>query len=1034
MLGPIVRTSLQHRFVVLAMALALAIAGLVTLTRLDVDVLPDINRPALSVMTETAGLGPEEVESLVTRPLERALMGLPSMLRMRSTSALGLSIVALELDWGSDVVSIRQQAAERLAAAQRELPAGVTPHIQPVSSIMGEIMLVAVTAQGASDGIALRRLAEWTVRPRLQAIAGVSQVTVIGGALAELRIEPDLRLMAGLEISIADVEKAVARIGLPAGGGVANAASGSELTIRTLGGGITPEAVGGIVVATRAGAGVRLDQIARVWKAPRPERGSAGVDGLDAVILSVQKQPGADTLALTPRVTAALGALQSTMPSGVRVDRVLFRQADFIATSLSNVSRALIEASLVVALVLFVFLGNARTTLISLIAIPLSLLAAVVVFRLLGISINTMTLGGLAIAIGELVDDAVVDVENVYRRLREQSAGLDGDGVLGVIAAASTEVRSGIVLASAIIVLVVTPLFLVTGIEGQLLRPLATAYVVGIAASLLTAVTVTPALCAVLLAPGRLIGGEPKVAAMFKRALERVLPIAMRHERLVLLAALGLVGLAAAIVVALPRALMPPFNEGTLTITLAASPGISLEQSSRLGQAAEKILLQVHEVASTGRRTGRAELDDHAQGVETSEIDVALLSGGRPREAIVRDIRARLAQLPGAINIGQPISHRIDHLTSGIRAGVAVKLYGGDIETLDALARQVLGELRRIPGLVDLQIEQQAQVPTIEVRPDFQRAALHGVPGHVAPQTVAALAGGRTVSQVWDGDQRIEVVIRLAERDRSATGLAAVLVDTPEGLIPLGFMADVGEGQGRNRIERENGQQRLAVIANLDGGDSARTIEAVRAAIAGLKLPAGYTAALEGTYLGQAEATRTILATTALVLALIGLLLAVRYRSAVLAAIVMASVPLALVGGVVALLIAGLPVSLASIVGFITLAGIAVRNSILKVSHFLNLAADERMPFGDALLVRGSLERLTPVLMTACAAAGGLLPLMAGAEPAGKEILYPVAVVVFGGLVTATLLDMFVTPLLVRRFGAGVFARLGRGSGARGGY
>ena len=475
-------------------------------------------------------------------------------------------------------------------------------------------------------------------------------------------------------------------------------------------------------------------------------------------------------------------------------------------------------------------------------------------FRLLGISINTMTLGGLAIAIGELVDDAVVDVENVYRRLREKGAdsmagarrdrgGVDGSAQRHRVGEHDHRAGRHAAIPG-------------DGIEGQLLRPLATAYVVGIAASLLTAVTVTPALCAVLLVPGRPTSAEPKVAAMFKRTLERVLPLAMRHERLVLLTALGLVTLTAAIVVALPRALMPPFNEGTLTITLSASPGISLEQSSRLGQATERSCLQVPEVASTGRRTGRAELDDHAQGVETSEIDVALRPGGRPREAIVRDIRARLAQLPGAINIGQPISHRIDHLASGIRAGVAVKLYGGDIESLDALARQLLGDLRGIPGLVDLQIEQQARVPTIEVRPDMQRAALHGVPGHVAAQTVAALASGRTVSHVWDGDQRIEVVIRLAEPDRSAAGLASVLVDTPDGLIPLGFVADVGEAQGRNRIERENGQQRLAVIANLDGGDSARTIEAVRAAIAGLKLPAGYTTALEGTYLGQAEATR----------------------------------------------------------------------------------------------------------------------------------------------------------------------------------
>jgi HME family heavy-metal exporter len=1032
-LGPIVRTSLHNRFAVVGVALAMVVAGLVALLRLEVDVLPDINRPALTVMTEAGGLGPEEVDTLVTRPLERALVGLPSMLRMRSSSALGLSVVTLELDWGSDVTSIRQQAAERLAAMQRELPNGVTPHIQPVSSIMGEIMLVAVTATDKShDGLALRALAEWSIRPRLQAIAGVSQVTVIGGALAELRVEPDLKMMAGLEISLADLERALARFGIPAGGGFATPPGGGERTIRALGGAITPEALGSLVVATRGGVGVRLDQIASVALAPRPERGSAGVNGAEAVILSVQKQPGADTRALTPLVTSQLAELQKTMPAGVKADHVLFRQADFIQRSLGNVSRVLIEASVVVAIVLFVFLGSARTTVISLIAIPVSLLAAVIVFLLTGISINTMTLGGLAIAIGELVDDAVVDVENVHRRLKERGRAGDTEGALGIIAAASTEVRSGIVLASAIIALVVTPLFLIGGVEGQMLRPLAAAYVVGIGASLLTAITLTPALCAILLRPGSLAPAEPRATALAKRLLERALPWAMARERTVLACALAAVVIAGAIAVTLPRALMPPFNEGTLTITLAGIPGLSLEESSRLGRAAETLIKAVPEVNSVGRRTGRAELDEHSQGVETSEIDVALRNDGRSRPEVLHDIRQRLAQLPGAFNIGQPISHRIDHLTAGVRAGLVIKLFGTDIDTLDTHARALVSTLRGTPGLVDLQIEQQARVPTIEVRPDAQRAALLGIPGQAGPHAVLAFAGGRVVSHIWDGDRRIEVVIRLAEHDRTAEGLAAALIDTPEGRAPLAQIADVTEVGGRNRIERENGQQRLAVLANLEGSEAGRAVEAARGAVAALKLPPGYSATIEGTYLAQAAATQTVLATTGIVLLLILAMLAVRYRSPILALIVMASVPLALVGGVIGLMLAGLPVSLASVVGFITLAGIAVRNSILKISHFLYLAASEGMAVGEALLVRGSLERLPPVLMTACAAAGGLLPLIVGSEPAGKEILYPVAVVVFGGLISATVLDAIVTPLLVRRFGARALEQAK--AGWRGGY
>src|SRR5262245_57450130 len=612
--------------------------GLYAAARLDVDVLPDISRPSLVVMTEAPGLAPEEVETLVTAPLERALAGLPATLRLRSSSTVGLSIVTVELDSGADVVAGRQQAAERLAAARDQLPAGVVPQIQPVSSIMGETLLIALSADLGSAGagpMALRSLADWTVRPRLAAIAGVSQVTVIGGETRQVRVAPDPALMAGLDVSTAEIERAVARAGANAGGGVVDQGT-AELVIRAVAPGLDLEALRNTVVATRDGAPILRRQVAHVAGAAKPARGSAGLDGRDAVILSVQKQPGADTLALSKAVTAALAELQRAMPAGVAVDRIVFRQADFISVALRNVGRALAESSLVVAVVLFVFFGRLRATAISLVAIPVSLLAAVIVFRLLGLSINTLTLGGFAIAIGELVDDAVVDVENVFRRLRENAALASPRRAIDVVLAASVEGRSGILTATLIIVLMLAPRFWLGGVEGLLLRPLAVAYVVAIVASLATAVTVTPVLC--LLLGGRAARQrEAPLARLCQRGLDRALPWALARPRLIGGGALVAVVAAGTLLAVLSRSLMPPFNEGSLTVELNATPGITLADSSRLGAVAEALLLDIPEVAAVGRRTGRAELDEHAQGIETTEIDVRLRPSERPRDAIVRD-------------------------------------------------------------------------------------------------------------------------------------------------------------------------------------------------------------------------------------------------------------------------------------------------------------------------------------------------------------------------------------------------------------
>ncbi|HEX4555924.1 MAG TPA: efflux RND transporter permease subunit [Xanthobacteraceae bacterium] len=1028
MVGAIVRASLARRVPVIAGTVLLMLLGLFAAARLDIDVLPDVSRPALVVMTEAGGLAPEEVETLVTAPLERALAGLPATLRLRSSSAVGLSIVTVELDWGADVVAARQQAAERLAAARDSLPAGVVAQIQPVSSIMGEIMLIGLTSDAASDtpakidAMALRGIADWTVRPRLAAIAGVSQVTVIGGETRQVRIAPDPALMAGLDVAVADIERALARVGVNAGGGAVDQGA-AEFVIRALAPDIEIETLGNTVIATRRNAPILLRQIARVGVAAKPARGSAGLDGGDAVILSVQKQPGADTLRLTAAVTAALGELQGAMPAGVKADRVIFRQADFITVGLGNVGRALLESSLVVAVVLFLLLGSARPTMISLAAIPISLLSALIAFRLMGVGINTMTLGGFAIAIGELVDDAVVDVENVFRRLRENVARGSPRRALDVVAAASVEVRTGILTATLIIVMVLAPLFVLSGVEGQLLRPLALAYVVAIVASLATAMTVTPVLC--LCVAGRSPPArEAPLARICKGWLDRSLPWGLAHPG----ALAGGAGLAIVVAVVLltllPRSLMPPFNEGSITVELNATPGITLADSSRLGALAERLLMQVPEVASVGRRTGRAESDEHAQGIETTEIDARLRDSGRPRRDIVRDMRERLAVLPVAINIGQPVSHRIDHLTSGVRAEVVIKVFGDDLDTAEAIAAWLRDEMSGIAGLTDIQVERQARIPVIELAPHAARAALYGVPPHAVNDAVTGLANGKLLSQVIEGAQRTDVMLRLDERDRTSTGLSHLLVETAAGRLPVRLLADVIETDGRNRIEREDGRRRLAVYANTQGQDVGRTIGALRVAMAGMALPAGYMMTLEGTFAGQERAARQVAAYGSLALVAIFSLLAWRYGSGALALVVMGSVPLSLVGGVAALWLFGLPLSLASVVGFVTLAGISLRNGILKVSHFLNLALREGVGFGDELVLRGSRERLTPVLTTALAAAFALLPLLAGAESAGKEILHPVAVVVFGGLISATLLDTFLTPVLFRRFGGKPLARL----------
>ena len=1020
MFALLVSASLRSRLLVLVAAAVLVGYGLLVLPRVPVDVFPDLNRPTVTLLTEAEGLAPEEVERLVSFPIETAMGGMPGVARVRSVSAVSLSVVTVEFEWSAELYRARQLVAERLSVLRASLPANVAPVMGPVSSIMGEIMLVAVRAAGVTP-MQAREAVDFIIRPRLLAIPGVAQVIPIGGEVRQYRISPDPAAMLALGVSAEQLEAAVARFGTNTGGGFVDQ-RGREYLIRHLGLTQRLEDLADTPIAPQPGSAtpILLRQVAKVEFAARPRRGEAGYQGGPAVVFNVQKQPGADTIRVTRAVEAALAALQPGLPPGLDASRVQFRQADFIAASIANVERVLLEAAAVVAVVLLLFLLDVRATAISLVAIPVSVLATVVVFHACGLTINTMTLGGLAIAIGELVDDAVVDVENIQRRLRENAALAVPRPVLAVVAAASQEVRSGIVYATAVVVLVFLPLFALPGIEGRLFAPLGVAYIVAILASLIVSVTLTPVLAYWLLGrrPAAAHRPDGPVLRLAKRLNRAALLRALARPRLVYGAVALLFAAAAWGAVQLPRAFLPAFNEGTVLVGIAFRPGIALAESARLGAVAERLLAEVPEVVSVGRRTGRGELDEHAEGVHVNELDVALRRSPRGRAAVLGDLRARLAPLPANVNIGQPIQHRLDFLLSGVRGEVVVKLFGPDLDTLGTLAEGLRARMAGIPGLVDLQVERQVRIPQLRVVPDYAEASLYGLTPASLTTALEGLSNGRIVSQIVDGMRRFDVVVRLADSDRTTEGLGALLVATPQGHVPLRLVASVEEVDGPNQVLREGGQRRITVSGNGDGArDMAAIAAELRAAIDGFALPGGYAAVLEGNFRAQEEAARTIGLLSLVSLGLVFVVLRQRYRSTALALVVMGNIPLALIGSVAALWLAGLPLSVASMVGFITLAGISARNGILKVSHTLNLALHEGGRWGRRLILRGSEERVAPVLMTALSAGLALVPLLFGAGEPGREILHPVAVTIFGGLVSATLLDAVLTPLLFRRFG-----------------
>ena len=1015
--------SLKNRMIVILLSAISMVYGAYTLSKMPVDVFPDLNKPTVTIMTEAGGMASEEVEQLITFPLETAMNGLPGVEAIRSVSSAGLSFIYVTFDWSVDIYRARQMVSERLSSMDGAIPDGIVSRMGPISSIMGEIMQIAIPIDESKiSSMQVREYADWVLRPRLMAIPGVAQVIPIGGQVRQFQVQPNTRRMAELGLSILQIEDALRGYSANTSGGFLES-NNREYLIRHIGRTSSLEDLKNIAVSNRNGQTILLRQVADITFAPAVKRGDAGYEGGPAVILGVQKQPSADTVALTKKIESAIAELKQGLPTGMEAPKVTFRQASFIDASISTLEGKLIGASIFVAVVLYFFLGTIRPVLISLTAIPVSILLTALVFKYFGLSINTMTLGGLAIAIGGLVDDAVVDVENVIRRLRVNldKASLDQLSPLAIVRAASLEVRTGIIYATAIIVLVFIPLFALPGIEGRLFVPLGIAFIVSTLASLLVSVTITPVLCFYLLPSMQsLRDHDTKIVTWLKSHYEVQLSRLLAAPKKPLMYAFASVIVAAASVPFMASSFLPPFNEGTLLIGLRLNPGVSLSESAGVASQAEKLVRQVPEVTYVGRRSGRAELDEHAEGVHVSELDVGFKPAGdldRSMAEIQADIRSRLVNLPAAIAIGQPISHRIDHMLSGVRSQIAIKIYGDDLDVLRSQADLLRSKLAGIEGLVDLEIEKQVLAPQIKVRIDYDKAAQYGVSTSQIMATLQGMVEGERLSQIIEGNRRFALVIKLPDSARNLEGLADILIDTPNGKIPLSKIASIEDGDGPNQISRDGGKRRIVLSANASKRALSDIVADIRAVISNQTLPEGYFITLDGQFKAQEEASKVIGLLSIGSFLLMFAVLNNRYKSIRLSLMIMSNIPLAMVGAVIGLWISGQPLSIAALIGFITLAGISVRNGILKISHYLNLMQSEGESFSLAMIIRGSIERLSPVLMTALVTAFALAPLLFEAERPGTEILHPVAVVIFSGLISSTLLDTFLTPVMFWLYG-----------------
>jgi CzcA family heavy metal efflux pump len=1030
MLNAIIRFSLRNRLLVIAVSIFLVIYGSWQAYRLPIDVFPDLNRPRVTIMTEAPGMAPEEVETLITFPLETALNGATGVEDVRSTSGIGLSVVYVEFGWGTDIFNDRQIVNERLALVASQMPDGVKPQLAPISSIMGQIQIVGMYSEGGKTSpMELRTLADWVVRQRLLTIPGVSQIIVMGGERKQFQVLVDPNELVRYGVTLHQVETALLESNQNTAGGYLDQQGPNEYLVRSLGRIKSIEEISGIVITYRDGQSVRLSQVARIIEGPQVKRGDSSAfartaegefDGGPAVVLTINKQPSADTREVTDNVLKALEELKVSLPPDVRILPALYQQKTFIDLAIANVIEALRDGGILVVIILILFLMNLRTTFITLTAIPLSLVMTALIFKWFGFSINTMTLGGLAVAVGELVDDAIVDVENIFRRLRENRQSPNPKDPLQVVYEASTEVRNSIVFSTMIVVLVFIPLFALSGMEGQLFRPLGVAYIVSILASLFVSLTVTPVLSYWLLGHARLMehGEDGFVLRGLKGLASLVIRFSLRFPKPVLLVTVAAVVVAFIALTRLDRDFLPPFNEGAMQVNVLLPPGTSLAKSNEVAAKVEERLRGVNDVEAFVRKTGRAELDEHAEGVGVTEFIATIKEDTeRSREEVIDEISEALADIPGIVTaVEQPLAHLISHMLSGVKAQVAIKLYGDDLDVLRREAEQMKFVIAQVPGVRDLQIEQQVIIPQLRIEADGHKLEQFGLRRLAVNEFVETAMQGKVVSSVLDGQRTFDLLVRLDDRYREdIEALKRLAIDTPGGgAVKLEDVANIYMSGGPNTVNREQVRRRIVVQCNVSGRGLVDVVEEIKDRLDPIEkaLPTGYFTEYSGQFESEQSASRTI--SVLFVASLIGIFLVLftMFRSVNLSLQVMAALPMAFIGAVAALVVTNQTLTVAAMVGFIALVGVASRNGILLLNHYLHLVKYEGEGWTKEMILRGGLERLAPVLMTALTAGIALIPLTLAAGEPGKEILYPVATVIVGGLISSTLLDFFVHPAL----------------------
>ena len=1016
MLNKIIRFSLENRILVLVATVLLVIGGLYSTGKTEVDVFPDLNAPTVVIMTEAGGMAAEEVEQLVTFPIETAVNGSTGVRRVRSQSTHGFSVVWVEFDWGTDIYLARQIVSEKLAAVGEQMPEGVSaPVLGPQSSILGEVLIVSLTSDKTSLQD-LRTYADWIIRPHLLSTGGVAQVSVHGGDIKEYQILISPGKMKHFGVSLSDVMACTRGMNTNTNGGV-RYEYGNEYIIRGITSTNDLDKLGACIVKKNGESVITLADVADIKVGNQsPKLGTASEKAHPAVLLTVTKQPYTSTLKLTEQLNRSLDELKGNLPADVHISTDIFRQADFIESSVDNVQKSLIEGAIFVVIVLMIFLANARTTIISLVTIPLSFLVAMIVLNAMGISINTMTLGGLAIAIGSLVDDAIVDVENVYKHIRQNRQQPEADRVpiIELVYNASREVRMPILNSTLIIIVSFAPLFFLSGMEGRMLIPLGIAFVTALLASTLVALTLTPVLCSYML--GKSKGEMPKeafVAVWLKKYYHTALLWVLDHTRPVIISAAVLFVIALAVFLTLGSSFLPKFNEGSFTINISSLPGISLEESDSIGARAERLLLQVPEIKTVARKTGRAELDEHALGVNVSEIEAPFQLDGRSHEEVLNDVRRRLSVLAGAnIEIGQPISHRIDAMLSGTQASIAIKLFGSDLNKMFTIGNQIKKACKDIDGIADLNVEQQIERPELKIIPRRELLLRNGITLPEFNEFIAVNLAGETVSQVYEAGRAFNLVVKAGNYDE----ISNLIIDAADGRkVPLSDVADIVSGAGPNTINRENVQRKIVISANTSGRALSDVVADIKKAVGEeVKLPEGYRIEYGGQFESQESASRVLYLTCTLAIAIIFFLLFMQFRNAKEAGIILLNLPLALIGGIFALVVTTGEVSIPAIIGFISLFGIATRNGMLLVTEYKRLRTEERATVREAI-VNGSLSRLNPILMTALTSALALVPLALGGELPGNEIQSPMAKVILGGLISSTLLNAFIIPVIYEK-------------------